>query len=177
MGVVRPHGGSSHNQPHPQLTGRWFITQPAPSTTPQAGGSSQPAPSTLPGQVAPLLGSQDTFQATSQTNKVPADPKAHRSKVLPADSLLGGVCSTSAQREQKTRGRTSGTSSRSTPRETRRRPTQEGSSAPSCPAASESQQENDGQGVSVRLKSIFLPRSQALGLDCLKYTFYTGQNM
>lgn len=46
-------------------------------------------------------------------------------------------------------------------------------SAPSCPAASESQQENDGQDVSVWLKFIFFVRSQALGLLLFKIcTFY-----
>lgn len=153
MDVVHaPTGGSSHNPPRPHPH-QWFITQPAPSTPP-----GQVAPLWLPGHVP---GHLPNGQGAS-------GPQSSPQQGAPADSLLGGVCSTSARREQKTRGRTSGTSSRPTPR-LAGGPHRRGSSAPSCPAASQSQQENDGQDVSVWLKSIFFVRSQALGLDGLKY--------
>lgn len=109
--VHTPTGGSSHNQPHPQLTGRWFITQPAPSTPP-----GQVAPLWLPGHVPGHLPNE---QGASR-------PQSSPQQGALADSLLGRVCSTSARREQKTREAGLPAQAPAPRPETRRRPTQEG---------------------------------------------------
>ena len=80
--------GSSHNQPRPHPAGRRHH-----------------------------CGSQDTSQAMLPSGQGASGPQSSPQEGAPADSLLVGVCSPSAQRERKTRGRTSSTSSRPTPRD------------------------------------------------------------
>ena len=139
------------------------------------GGSSHNQPVHTP-RAVDRCGSQDTSQATlpnTQTDKVPADPKVQLRRVLQQTPFLsesvplapGGKEKPDrqdfpAQAPAPTQGLSGG-------------PHRRESSAPSCPAALESQQEDDGQGVSVWLKFIFFVRSQALGLLLFKIcTFY-----
>lgn len=80
------------------------------------GGSSRKQPVHTPRAVG-HCGSQDTSQATLPNGQGASGPQSSTQKAAPVDSLLVGVCPTSARRERKTReAGLPSTSSRPTPR-------------------------------------------------------------